>query len=269
MKYTASDHTFAVCAYKESPYLRECIESLLAQRTNSNIIITTSTDCEYIRQIADDYKLPVFVNDGESGIAGDWNFAYSASKTKLVTLAHQDDRYAPGYVDDMLEKLNRAKHPLIYCTGYNELRNGKIVEKSKMLSIKRLMLTPLKPRWTHGKKFFKRLVIAFGNPIACWSVCYVKQNLPKKVFVSKFRSNLDWEEWEKLSRQKGEIVYSSKRLTYHRVHEGSETSNTINNGNIRAKEDFAMFKKFWSHRFAGFLMRFYIKAEKLNDANSK
>ena len=28
MHFTNKDHTFAVCAYKESPYLPECIESL-------------------------------------------------------------------------------------------------------------------------------------------------------------------------------------------------------------------------------------------------
>ena len=31
MEFSAKDHTFAICAYGESPFLRECIESLLGQ----------------------------------------------------------------------------------------------------------------------------------------------------------------------------------------------------------------------------------------------
>ena len=44
-------HTFAICAYKESPYLEECIESLMAQEMKSEIIICTSTPNDYIKNI--------------------------------------------------------------------------------------------------------------------------------------------------------------------------------------------------------------------------
>ena len=64
MKFEAKDHTFAVCAYKESPYLRECVESLLKQTVKTNIIMTTSTDNTYIRGISEEYGLPLFVNSG-------------------------------------------------------------------------------------------------------------------------------------------------------------------------------------------------------------
>lgn len=269
MKFKPQDHTFAICAYKESPYLRECIESLKKQTVATNLIMATSTENDYIRNLAKEYQIPLYVNDGPGGIAGDWNFAYHCAKTKLVTLAHQDDRYQPEYAQDMLQKINASKRPLIYFADYYELRDGQVVEKSSMLKVKRMLLLPLKIRAFQGKSFFKRLVLSFGNPVACWSVAYVKDSLPETVFVSKFRSNLDWEEWEKLSREKGEFVYSSQATTCHRVHEGSETSNTIREGNIRAKEDYAMFQKFWPVWFAKLLMRFYIKGEKLNEVDHK
>ncbi|MCI9447137.1 MAG: glycosyltransferase [Lachnospiraceae bacterium] len=269
MEFRPQDHTFAICAYKESPYLKECIESLKRQTVSTNIIMTTSTENDYIRNLAEKYQIPLYVNHGPGGIAGDWNFAYHCAATKLVTLAHQDDRYAPGYAADMLLRLGQARHPLIYFADYNELRNGEVVEKSTMLKVKRLMLVPLRLRKSQGKTFFKRLVLSFGNPVACWSVAYVKEHLPETVFVSEFRSNLDWEEWEKLSREKGEFVYSTEAMTFHRVHEGSETSNTIREGNIRAKEDYAMFRKFWPTWMAKLLMRFYIKGEKLNEVDHK
>ena len=36
-------HTFAICAYKESKYLEECIRSLKKQTVETNIILVTST----------------------------------------------------------------------------------------------------------------------------------------------------------------------------------------------------------------------------------
>lgn len=41
--FSPADHTFAVCAYRESPYLDECVESLLAQTVRTNVIVATST----------------------------------------------------------------------------------------------------------------------------------------------------------------------------------------------------------------------------------
>ena len=34
MEYQNTDHTFAVCAYKESPYLESCIKSLVNQKVS-------------------------------------------------------------------------------------------------------------------------------------------------------------------------------------------------------------------------------------------
>ena len=74
-------HTFAICAYKQSPYLEECICSLTAQTVKSNIIIATSTPNDYIKALAEKYHLSLYINQGESGIAQDWNIAYRQAKT--------------------------------------------------------------------------------------------------------------------------------------------------------------------------------------------
>ena len=67
-----------------------------------------------------------------------------------------------------------------------------------------------------------------------------------------------------LSREKGEFVYEKSPLAFHRIHVESETSVTINNGNVRAQEDYEMFLKFWPKWMADFIMRFYIKGEESN-----
>ena len=46
-------HTFAVCAYKESPYLENCLKSLKNQTVKSSIIMTTSTPNVFIKSLAE------------------------------------------------------------------------------------------------------------------------------------------------------------------------------------------------------------------------
>ena len=48
-------HTFVICAYKESEYLEECIKSIKNQSIKSKVIITTSTDNLFIRELAEKY----------------------------------------------------------------------------------------------------------------------------------------------------------------------------------------------------------------------
>ena len=124
MTYNAGDHTFCVCAYKESVYLEKCIRSLLAQRVRGKILIATSTPNAYIDQIARRYEIPIYVNPVSNGIAGDWNYAYSKADTPLVTIAHQDDIYDKGYLESVLKAVNKVKKPILIHTMYYEIEMG-------------------------------------------------------------------------------------------------------------------------------------------------
>lgn len=43
-------HTFVVLAYKESPYLNTCLKSVLNQTENSNVVIATTTENDFIKK---------------------------------------------------------------------------------------------------------------------------------------------------------------------------------------------------------------------------
>lgn len=265
--YSSENHTFVVCAYKESEYLSACIESLMNQRASgSKIKIATSTPNDHIREIASKYGLELCVNDGAGGIANDWNYAYSCADTQLVTLAHQDDIYKENYLEDALAMLNQAKHPLIYFCDYHELRDGEETSKNTLLRIKRILVSPMRIKAFRGSRFWKRRILCLGNPICCPSVTYVRDNLPKppkKLFRQHYRSDVDWETWEKLSRCKGDFMYQRKAGMCHRIHGNSETSATIQD-NVRITEDNEMFAKFWPGFIAKRLTRFYANSEKSN-----
>lgn len=264
MNFSREDHTFVICAYKESPYLWRLILSLKKQTVKSRIIMVTSTDNSLIRSMGEKYEIPVFVNHGKPGIVEDWNFGYEKAETRLVTIAHQDDVYMNHYTENMLEMVGKAGTPLIYFTDYGELRNGKRINNNRLLKIKRMMLIPLERKSFRGSRFVRRRILSFGNPICCPSVTYVKDNLPARLFQPGFICSQDWQAWEKISRIKGEFLYDKKILMYHRIHEDSTTSEIVNGGG-RSNEDYQMFCKFWPKPAARILTHFYSASEKSND----
>ena len=66
-------HTFAVCAYKDSPYLEECLRSVTSQTVKSEVICCTSTPSSYIRELTARYQVPLYERDGASNIREDLN----------------------------------------------------------------------------------------------------------------------------------------------------------------------------------------------------
>lgn len=259
--FTAGDHTWVICAYKESKYLEECIRSLVNQSVHSNILIATSTPNEWIRQEAEKYGLPLFINQAESGIATDWNYALSCAKTRLVTLAHQDDLYESEYTGEMLKAMNRVKNPILFSSNYAELRGTEKVSSNRLLNIKKIMRLPM--RFFQGQKWARRLSLAFGDPICCPSVTYDRKIILEHPFQQGLLASLDWQQWETLSRLKGSFAYSNQILMCHRIHEESETSRVINKYS-RSGEDYQMFRKFWPDWIARILTKLYSGSEKSN-----
>ena len=257
------DHTFVVCAYKESQYLKDCIESLKNQSVPSNILIATSTPNEYIERIAEQYDLEVKVNPERKGIGYDFEFALNSGNTKFVTIAHQDDLYERDYVKDVMETMDDST--IISFTDYYEIHNGKKVSDNTNLKIKKILCAPLKKSKNQSKKFFKRFCLAFGNGICCPSVTFNKEKVESNLFISDMKSNIDWLAWEKLSRKTGKFNYINHPLMCHRIHEESETSHVIAS-NSRFQEDYYMFQYFHIKPIAYLIAKFYSLSEKNNEA---
>lgn len=263
-----ANHTFAICAYKESPHLEECIASIKRQETSSSCIMATSTPTEEIEHMSRKYGIRLYVRNGKPSIRDDWNFALDCALAlehkSLVTLAHQDDIYEPGYAKTMLECTAIAKRPLLFFSNYGEIRNGEQVDSNSILKLKRMMLSPFSVKAISESRAVRRLVLSLGTPISCPSVTYMLDNLDMPVFQSSLKCSIDWDTWERISRLKGSFVYSPEILMYHRIHEGSETSASIRD-NTRQNEDLAMFERFWPRPIALLLNRLYGKSRDNND----
>lgn len=262
--FSSSDHTFAVCAYKESPYLKDCLQSLADQTVEANIIMVTSTPNDSITRLSEQFSIPLFVSNTKPGIASDWNNAVEHAQTELVTIAHQDDLYAPCYLESLLETVNTSSDPLLYFTDYGELRNDLKVHDNKLLCVKRIMLSPLKIKATRRSVFVRRRILSFGSPICCPSVTLVKSKLTPRFFKTDFSSDLDWQAWTTLASMEGDFLYNPTIQMYHRIHEESETSRLIQDSS-RGSEDLQMLQCFWPKPIASLIYKLYAKGQDSNE----
>lgn len=259
-------HTFVVLAYKESSFLETCIQSVLNQKCKSNVVIATSTPCDYIDTLGKKYDIEVIQNpNAGKGIGADFDFAWNCTESELITIAHQDDVYDYEYSYDVLKKYNMYSDAQIIFSDCYEIHADRKVMKNLNMNIKRTLLFPLKINYLAKCIWVKRLILRFGNSICCPAVTFVQGNIKSgKLFECDMKCNVDWFAWEKLSREKGRFVFIDKKIMGHRVHDESTTTEIIRD-NIRTKEDLIMFKKFWPQFIARALVCFYKKSEKNND----
>ena len=253
------DHTFVILAYKESPYLEECIQSIMKQKKNSKVVIMTQTPNNFIIKLAKRYHLKVETIH-EKGIGKAFDAAISKSKTKFVTICHQDDVYYDNYYKKVVQKMK--DDTIIAFSDYHEYKNNELVKTNINLKIKRIQLFPL--LFFRKSIFVRRRCLSFGCPICCPSVTFNREKVKTPLFENpNFRSDVDWQAWETLSKVDGKFIFVPKACMFHRVHEDSETSRVIADKQ-RVKEDIVMFKKFWPDSIAKIICRVYSISEKSN-----
>lgn len=256
-------HTFVVLAYKESPFLEDCLKSVLNQSVKTEVVIATTTKNKHITDLAKKYNLNVIEGEHTS-IGGDFDFALNAVDSDLVTIAHQDDIYDFNYAEKMLKNYYLYKDSMIIFPDYYEIRNEKKVYTNTNLKIKRILLSSLWIKQLSGIRLLKRNALKFGNSISCPAVTFVKKNVPKKVFTCDLKCNIDWFAWERLSKRKGKFIFVKQKLMGHRIDDTTTTTDIINEG-IRTKEDLVILKKFWPDFIAKNLNKLYKNSEKSNN----
>ena len=255
-------HAFVILAYKESPFLEQCILSLQKQTLKSEILISTSTPSKFLNSLSEKYCIPIIVNQNCNGIASDWSFAYNNCTTKFVTLAHQDDIYLPWYVEFCLAEAKKFKDSLIVFSDYIELINNKMKSISPKFFVKYFLLFPFLFKRNIGSHFLRKTILSFGTPIQCSTVMYNKEYIGSFEFSKDFQCNLDWDAWIRLSQRKGEFVFVKRKLMCHRMHEGSQTYSQIKNKR-RRKEEELIFNRLWPWPLAKFLSDVYSLGAKL------
>lgn len=250
-----AEHSFVVPAYGQSPYLRDCLDSLCAQTRPSPILISTSTPWSGLEALANDYGARLEIHSPNAGIGRDWNAGLVKAGSKWVTLAHQDDRYLPTFTERTLAVAARHPDTVLVMTGYGELLDGVVRTRSLMLVIKQLLLElGFLGRDHVASRGAKRRLLRFGCPLPCPSVTL--RAVPELRFREDLKVNLDWEAWLRLADRPGAFARVRECAMLHRIHATSETTRGVRAG-ARAREDLMMFQSMWPAPVARLLARAY------------
>lgn len=254
-----TEHSFLVPAYGNSPYLRECLESLRRQTRASPILISSSTPFEGIESITSEYGAQLFVHGPNVSMAHDWNAGLSKVTSKWVTVAHQDDRYAPTYVQSVMGAIESAQEPLMAFSDYVEQVDQTIRSKTLLLGIKKALLQiGFLGRPAVSSTWSKMNAIRFGNAIPCPAVTFRTAGTEPH-FSDGFHVNMDWDAWIRKAQQPGSFVWVREPLMIHRIHGDSGTSEGIQAGH-RAREDFEMLCRLWPRPIARAIASTYFVA---------
>lgn len=251
-------HTFAICAYKDSPYLEACIWSIIRQSCPSKVILCTSTPSAYIEGLAKKYGIPLFVRDGRSNIRDDWNFAYRMADARYVTIAHQDDYYRRHYVQTLMNCIRKYPDLTLFASDALTVKDGQPQRFEQLRIVKKLLRLGLRiPRLNH-LSWVKMSALRFGNAICCPSCTYRKEPA-EEFFSSDFQFVLDWDKLISLAEKPGRFICAETPLLLHRLHSDAAT-NACMKDSRRFREEMQIFEQLWPKPVAGVLMRYYRKA---------
>ena len=236
---------FVIPAHGKSPYLEQCIQSLLAQTVICSIRIATSTPSEWLLDIANKYGIEIFVNPESNGIAEDWNFALEQGGLNLITIAHQDDIYLSDYAKNCIRYFQEHPDTAIAFSDLSELVNEKRMDWNLRIMIKKIMLrASFLTNDTIKKSISYWTLLSFGCPVPCPAVTYNRKLLIDFSFSKEFIVNLDWNAWVTLTKNNIKIGYVKKILVLHRIHMGAQTQKAIASKQ-REKEDIIIYQRFW------------------------
>jgi hypothetical protein len=257
-------HTFVVCAYKDSPYLEDCVQSLMNQQSvrkgESVVTLFTATPSDFVKILCEHFAIPLFTGVSK-GIGTNWNEALKTVRTPYATIAHQDDIYLPDYGETLLTDLQRDATINLIFSDYQEIdKIGVVRENNANLRVKHLLLKFFS---LVGVRALQRKILSLGNFICCPAVTYNLERIGNLRFDTNLRFVVDWEMWLNVLKQAGKITYIKQPLMYHRIHELSETSKTTDNS-VREKEEVMIFEKYWGRTLSKLYMKGYVRNQNTN-----
>ena len=232
-------HTFAICAYKDSPYLDACIHSLKRQSVKSKIILCTSTPSPFLEAMAKIHDIPLYVRNGKSDI--------------------QDDCYHRDYAAWVQRCWERYPDTTVFTTDCAILKGEELQRPGMIQFIKMLLRLPLRLHGLADRTFVKKAALVFGNPIICPSCTYDKEALGTPLFDSPYKFALDWDTMWKLAARPGRFICVERPLIRYRIHDGATTKACIQD-HRRGADETAMYEKIWPKPVVKVLMHFYRKA---------
>ncbi len=118
MSLQANQITIAVTVYNRRQFIKQAVASALSQTIPVRVVVVE--DCgpdptlEALVQEEFGPSIEYIRNARRRGLFGNWNACVEACATEWLSILHDDDYLAPGFVEAMIELSRQAPGPALY-----------------------------------------------------------------------------------------------------------------------------------------------------------
>lgn len=232
--------SICIPSYNSSDFIKESIESVLNQ-SYENIEVIVTDDCskdntvEIVKSIKDD-RIRLYVNETNKGLTGNWNESVSYAKGKYIKLLCADDNILESCIEREVEAFENNSTVSIVISDSNII-NPRGEVQLKIRNFKKSGLI-------NGKKLAKKSILFknyFGAPC---NTMFKKETFDKiGAFDKELKYIPDYDLWLRLAYE-GDVYYIKETLSEFRVHNVSNTSQLMSNGqDDYANDHIKMVKK--------------------------
>lgn len=220
--------------YKGEKYLRECLDSVLAQTyAELEILIVDDVSSDGSAGIVEEYmkrdkRIILYRNAKNLGLVGNWNKCLELAKGEWIKFVFQDDLIAPECVEKMLKAV--GGHSMVV-SERKFIFDNFVTEQvkdyySKHLVSLKTLVSPSSPAWLNAEKIsnmtMANLSLNFiGEPTAVM----FKKSVALRIgsFNEDLTQICDLEYWLRIAIMDG-LVYIPEELVSFRIHADSTTS---------------------------------------------
>lgn len=226
--------SICIPCYKQTKYLKLCLDSVLAQSFKDfEVIITDDTPDDTVKKFVSQYKiqhLQYFKNEPSLGSPGNWNVAISKAKGKYIKVMHHDDYFLkPDSLLKFIDAAEKNSSGFVFCNTevWYTSDNSRRVSSLNAIQLERIKKDPT-------FLFFRNKI---GAPSA---TLFLRNNL---VFDEDLKWLVDVDFYISYLR-KSSFTYINEILicTAHET-PGQVTQSVQNDRTVQVKEHVLVFSK--------------------------
>jgi glycosyltransferase involved in cell wall biosynthesis len=215
--------TVAVMSFQGERYLADAIGSVLAQeRRPDRIAVVDDRSDDRSQEIARSFAgegVQLVVNDQRIGLGANWTRAARLADDGFVAVLHHDDRWRPGFLRSLAERLEEAPAAdAVVCAS------GLIDEAGAPLALGR----HARRYRAHGGDFDRRddEALLCGNTILAPTWLARRRLFDDTGFDPALGWAVDWDFWLRTCATPGRVLNEPAVLADYRVHAGSASNST-------------------------------------------
>lgn len=235
--------TFAIPYYDKLHYLREAVDSVLAQtRTDWRLVIIDDAGPEPADEMVaslGDARITLSRNEVNLGLAGNWNAGIASATTPWVTLLHADDRLHPDYAAAVLTAAEADPSLAAIFTDAEVIDAAGEPARSLPETVKRFAHRPDHDHDVSGDHGLAAILA--NNFVMCPTLCYRTDLALEHPFNAAWRMVMDLEHTAELMLA-GHTLRGIRRPLYaYRRHNLNQTT-SLTASAVRFEEEIALYR---------------------------